>query len=365
MSVVREGACVNGVYQVEWKLGEGAFAHVWRVRHRFLGRQAMKVFKSAGATTAELDAMLAEARLLSQQSHPNIVQVFDANVIESADGPLGFFTMTHVAGGTLDRYWKNFGAEFMPVEQVVEIARQVCAGMQVAHRADPPIVHRDLKPQNILIGYGGSGLHVRVSDFGLAGRVSKLSLLASVKGTPAYKAPESLETGDSTASDVWAIGATMYRLLTDRLPYPILAEDDFERGTHFGRPLRPPSVYNFKVDPGLEAIVLRCLAIEPRHRYRDAGELLCDLVPWKPRAVRPSRRADESLPMSKSELSGRTDTARKAEAEGLLHRAIASASNPSTLMEAADLLEAALTNDPALKSAYETRLRLWRRGISM
>lgn len=365
MDLVQIGSCLNGVYEVEWKLGEGAFAQVYRVKHRYLGRQAMKVFKGARATQEEVDALLAEARLLSQYTHPNLVQVFDAGVLSSAIGPTGFFTMTHVAGGTLARYWTSFGSDFMPVEQVVEIGRQICRGLEVAHCSEPPIVHRDVKPQNVLVGFGPSGLQVRLTDFGLAKQVSRLSMLASARGTPAYKAPEAFEAGDSMASDVYALGATLYQLLTDRFPYPLQDGDEWPCGQQFSRPLRAPSLYNVKVDPFLERIVVRCLALDPQERCQNASELLAELDAWTPATQKAAMAMGESLPMSKSELSGKSDTSRMAAAQELLQKALANASSPSTLMEAADLLEAALTQDPQLGQRYESRLKLWRRGISM
>src|SRR5438067_11331768 len=151
MRLLEEGQTVRDTYEVERFLGEGAFAEVYRVKHRFLGRQAMKVFKSHAMTTEEIERMLGEAIMLSRIGHPNIVRVFDANVTEARGVEYGFFTMEYVAGGTLEQFWKSHGDQFVPVEKTVEIIRQVCRGLAVAHCETPPIVHRDIKPQNILV----------------------------------------------------------------------------------------------------------------------------------------------------------------------------------------------------------------------
>ena len=74
--ILKDGQKIREAYEVEKFLGEGAFAEVYRVRHRFLGRQAMKVFKRTGLTAAETEEMLGEAILLSQIGHPNIVDYF-------------------------------------------------------------------------------------------------------------------------------------------------------------------------------------------------------------------------------------------------------------------------------------------------
>ena len=236
MPLLQEGQNIRGTYEVERFLGEGAFAEVYRVRHRFLGRQAMKVFKRTGLTAKETEELLGEAIMLSRIGHPNIVRVFNADVMEIDAGLCGFFTMEYVAGGTLDRYWRSFAGRFVPVEQTLDIIKQVCQGLMVAHSEQPPIIHRDIKPQNILVGYDATGVRVRISDFGLAKRVNPMTLLASAQGTLAFKAPEFLEKKDSTATDMWAVGTTMYLLLADQLPFPELDEEEFISGKRWTRP---------------------------------------------------------------------------------------------------------------------------------
>lgn len=187
MGLLQEGHKVRDTYEVERYLGEGAFAEVYRVRHKFLGRQAMKVFKLPGLTASEVELMLGEAVLLSRLDHPNIVRMFNADVITLQEQNYGFFTMEYVAGGSLDQFWQSYGSQFMPVQTAVEIIKQICRGLSAAHSQNPPFIHRDIKPQNILIGYEGDGLRARLSDFGLAKRVNPLTLMASAKGTRSFK----------------------------------------------------------------------------------------------------------------------------------------------------------------------------------
>ncbi len=132
MRLLEDGQVIRETYEVERFLGEGAFAEVYRVRHRFLGRQAMKVFKRVGMGVDEIQEMLGEAVLLSQINHPNIVRVFNADVLNTPRGTCGFFTMENIAGGSLDKFWRSHGTKIVPVETAVDLVKQVCRGIALA-----------------------------------------------------------------------------------------------------------------------------------------------------------------------------------------------------------------------------------------
>ena len=238
----------------------------------------MKVFKAPGLTLPELEQMLGEAVVLSRLNHPNIVRIFDANVFDFQGQTLGFFTMEYVAGGSLDQFWRSYGRQFIPVPTAVDIIKQVCRGLDVAHSQDPPIIHRDIKPQNILIGYDKDGLRARVSDFGLAKSVNPLTLMASARGTRCFKSPEAFDdyNSDSCGGDVWAIGTTLYLLLADRLPFELPDEFVGVTSKSFNQGLISPSRLNALADSRLDQIVLKSLAITPQERYTTANEVLTD-----------------------------------------------------------------------------------------
>lgn len=365
MNIMREGQKIRGTYIVERYLGEGAFAEVYRVQHRFLGRQAMKVFKTKGMSIEEIEEMLGEAILLSRIGHPNIIRVYDANIFEIDGATRGFFTMEYVPGGTLDRYWRSYGNKLMPVEESVNILKQVCSGMAVAHTETPPIIHRDIKPQNILIGYDGSGMRVRVSDFGLAKRVNPMTLIASAKGTIGFKPPESLEDLDSCAADVWALGTMLYFLLTDKLPFPSLDDRTMSDASRFVQELRPASLYNVLVDSALDSIISMCLKTDPKDRYPNSKTLLEALPDWKPMQLQP-QTASKTFSQNRLKTSlGEYPPFDKAAAKKAARKAIKLSKEPGKLSLATDLLEEAINKDPALRKEYSLQLKLWRRGISM
>lgn len=364
MRLLKEGQKIKDVYEVERFLGEGAFAEVYRVKHRFLGRQAMKIFKRTGLNFDETMKLLGEALLLSKIGHPNIVKVFDANMIETPSGSCGYFTMEFVAGGTLENYWRSFSNKLIPLDQVIEVIKQICQGLTVAHSENPPIIHRDIKPQNILVGYDSCGIRIRISDFGLAKRVNPLTLLASAQGTLAFKPPEFLDEQDSTAGDVWAIGTTFYLLLTDRLPYENFDEDAFLSGERWKQRIIPPTHFNVDVDPLIESIVLKSLSHNPEHRYQDAKALLTDIIHWEKKQKFRDKYGSPSSEAAKTALGDQTppDPQR---AEKMIKAALVLANDATTLIEAADLLEEAIGVAPELREKYEYQIKLWRKGISM
>jgi len=366
MHLLEDGLVIRDTYEVERFLGEGAFAEVYRVKHRFLGRQAMKVFKRVGMTVQEIEEMLGEAILLSRIGHPNIVRVFDANVFEAERGTCGYFTMENVPGGSLDKFWRSYGMSLVPVETAVDLIKQVCRGIAQAHREKPPIIHRDIKPQNILVGYEADGLRARVSDFGLAKKVNPLTLLATAAGTLPFKPPEAFveQKGDSCAADVWAIGTTLYMLFTDQLPFDIPANADWGTKHLFDKQVVPPSQFNVDVDENLDAIVMKTLEKRADGRYPTAKELLEALEKWKPATLeKRSRRKVISSEPSKMIL-GSPSPANDRAAQDLAKRAF-KARVDGQLVEAADLMEEAFNKSPSLREKYANHVKLWRCGISM
>jgi serine/threonine-protein kinase len=364
--MLQDGQVIRETYEVERFLGEGAFAEVYRVKHRFLGRQAMKVFKRVGMSLNEIEEMLGEAILLSQIGHPNIVRVFDANVLQSSRGVCGYFTMENIPGGSLDKFWRSHGTRIVPVETAVDLIKQVCRGIALAHREKPPIIHRDIKPQNILVGYEADGLRARVSDFGLAKKVNPLTLLATAAGTLAFKPPEAFaeRKGDSCAADVWAIGATLYLLLTDLLPFAIPADVNWQSKNLFDKPVTPPSQINPDVNRALDAIVLKSLEIKAGNRYQTAKDLLTDLENWKPGKADSSAKSQTLSTEASKTVLGVPTPANETKADELTKKAF-QARQAGRLAEAADLMEEAFNKSPELRPKYARQVKLWRCGISM
>lgn len=350
-ALLTRGQRINSALVVDRRLGEGAFAEVYRVRHHILGWQALKLFKHV-ASLAATSRMFDEARILSTLGHPNIIRVFDAGTVQTSEGARGYITMEYVAGGSLERLIASH-SRAVPVGEATAVLRQAAEGLALAHERQHPIVHRDLSLANVLITYDESGLRVKVSDFGLAKETDPGTRAASAQGTVAYMPPEVLRrgTGYSCAGDVWALGTIAYFLLTDHFPYnggdPVQSFS-LER---FSRPLPPPSSFNDDVGPELDRLVLDMLRTDPTDR------------PATARAV--AERAETLRPPAGPRSPGPAPAGVERSVEELVRAAIALSRMPGRLADAANQLEEAVSRHPRLRERHMARLMTWRRGVVM
>ncbi len=193
-------------------------------------------------------------------------------------------------------------------------------------------------------------------------------MLATAAGTLAFKPPEAFSEsqGDSCAGDVWAIGTTLYVLLTDRLPFEL--PSDLGWGSSFvpSKPLVPPSSINPDVEPALDQIVARALQVQVADRYQTSGDLLQALTRRAPRAASsgPSKEALSSE-LTKSKLNPVHSPVDPAIAQDLAQKALSLARGGLRLQEAADIMEEAFNRWPEMRKKYSAKVKLWRRGVTM
>jgi serine/threonine protein kinase len=251
----------GGRYRVERVLGQGAMATVLLAHDAELGREvAVKLLDEGLAADPSFRARFArEARVAAGLSHPNVVTVFDVG----EDDGRPFIVMELVPGHTLEERLRRDGA--LSANDVLAIARQVCAGLEHAHAHG--LVHRDLKPGNLIERDDGT---VKIADFGIARAVegTELTEAGTVVGTAAYLAPEQAEAGTVTpATDLFALGAVLYELLTGRRPWKVdsLAELAARRDA-------PPPELPADTPPGLRAAIERSLQPDPEDRPSSAAE---------------------------------------------------------------------------------------------
>jgi serine/threonine-protein kinase len=262
--VLTAGQVVLGRYTVERELGRGGMGAVYLARDATLGeRVALKVISAmySGNPEEAVTRFKREVTAARRISHPNVIRIHDLG----EDGALLFLSMEHVDGDTLEG---RVGRSLPSVHEACDILAQVSAGIAAAHAAG--VIHRDLKPQNVLLGKNGS---VKVIDFGLAKSDLHGSGTATgvIMGTPEYMAPEQVRGRPCDArTDVYALGATAYFVLTGRPPFtgesPIAIS--FAQVNDPPRPLRE---LRPEIPADLELAVLRALEKDAIRRFPDAA----------------------------------------------------------------------------------------------
>ncbi|HEY2397969.1 MAG TPA: protein kinase, partial [Solirubrobacteraceae bacterium] len=268
--MLQTGDILVGRYEVDSLLGRGGMSSVFSGWDRTLGREvAIKVLASElVGDRVFVERFDREARAAASLSHRNVVAVFDSGVDDGAR----FIVMEHVSGKTLSALLSRGP---IPVEHALEIAIGVAQALGAAHARG--IVHRDVKPGNVMVGDNG---HVKVLDFGIARALAAASLTraSTVIGTAGYLSPEQAEGRTVDArSDLYGLGCLLYEMLAGRPPFVADSAAALVH-QHVTRSAEPPSRLRHDLSPGLDAIVLRLLAKDPRERYPRAQALTAALI---------------------------------------------------------------------------------------
>jgi len=270
-------------YRVLEELGSGGMGTVYLAEDRVLGRRVALKVVGPGAASPEIAARtLREARIIARLEHPGIVPVHDAGTLP--DGRM-FYAMKRVDGRRLDEL-----APRVSLPERLRLFQRVCETVAFAHAHG--VLHRDLKPENVMVGSFGE---VLVLDWGVAkllelpeagaprdrGPTTPAATAAgTVMGTLAYMAPEQAEgLADrvGVVSDVYALGAILYFLLTLRPPF----EGEAALARARGASAAPPLMVNERAPSTprpLAAIAARAMAADPASRYASAEELATEVA---------------------------------------------------------------------------------------
>lgn len=274
---------VFGRYRILRQIGQGGMGTVYLARDTQLERQvALKVPRfGSQEDIAVIKRFYREARMAAGLTHPNLCPIYDVNQVDG----IHFLTMPFVEGESLAAYLKREGP--LPQRDAAELTAILARALAVAHRTG--VVHRDLKPGNVMLALSRetstseSGLamaraprlHNRVpivTDFGLARQTSNdessVTALGIVVGTPAYLAPEQIDSNMVTLThscDIYSLGVMLYEMLTGRLPFQGHVHQILNQA--LTKAPDPPSSIRSGIDPRLEAICLKAMAKKPAERF--------------------------------------------------------------------------------------------------
>lgn len=276
MTPVTEGRLIGGKYQVVGSIGHGGMSDVWLGRDVRLDKLwAIKEIKPNVAGPqgeANRQAILDEASFMKRLDHPAIPRIVD--ILE--EGQDIFVVMDYVDGRSLGELMSERRAPFAQ-EEVVEWGIQLCDVLGYLHALEPPVVYRDLKPSNVMLRADGL---VKLIDFGIADELVGGRGDGRIIGSPGYSAPEQVEADmhaqfpTDERADVYALGTTLYSLVTGEVPRPSQREDG---AVGLALDLRPIREVNPELSDGLEAILARATRRRPDERYQCIWEMRFDL----------------------------------------------------------------------------------------
>ncbi|MEM6457513.1 MAG: serine/threonine-protein kinase [Acidobacteriota bacterium] len=288
----RAGDYVRDRYRILRLIGKGGMGEVYEAEDTDEGRRvALKtILRELISGEKALARFEREIELSQRVSHPNVLRIYDVFELdaglEEGGRRIPCLVMELLDGETLaDRLGRE---PRIDTDAAWTIVRQMCAGLGAAHRGG--VIHRDLKPDNIFLIQDADGsTRAVLTDFGVArplsgeghrdeGSLDSLTATNVILGTPTYMAPEQLELEVATpASDIYTIGLVIYEMVTGKQPF----EAESALKTVFKRIKEqptPPSEHVPDLDPGWEAVILRCLARHPEDRFPDA-DAIADALP--------------------------------------------------------------------------------------
>jgi formylglycine-generating enzyme required for sulfatase activity/tRNA A-37 threonylcarbamoyl transferase component Bud32 len=280
--VVRaRGPRTIGGYRIVEEIGRGGMGVVYRAVQLSVGREvALKVMRAssaAGASSLDGDdyaeRFVHEARTAASVNHPQVVTLFDAG----RDGDDLYLVMELVVGGDAAHLRQNHGGK-LPLQLAVSIVRDAAKGLAAIHRVG--LVHRDIKPSNIFISEDGGA---KLADLGLSRRAdddAHLTITGAILGTPAYMSPEQAEgLPIDIRSDIYALGATLYALVTGQDPYGGATAMAVAAKAIAG-PFPDARLAVPGVEQGVVGIINRCTAHDRDQRFGSPGDLVaaCDEV---------------------------------------------------------------------------------------
>jgi serine/threonine-protein kinase len=270
------GASV-GSYQITRLLGEGGMGIVYEARHPTLETRVAVKFLQEELTTRAIavERFFAEARLVSQIGHENVVKVLDFGVL----GERPYYIMEFLEGEPLSDLLSREGA--LPFHKILAIAVQLLDALQTTHARG--VIHRDIKPDNVFLLSRAGSVSVKLLDFGIAklldGEAPKLgkglTRSGTMLGTPHYMAPEQLQGQISeidARTDLYAVGVILYEALCGRRPFPQENLGDYIVAV-LTQPVPAPRSLNPLLTEAHEAFLLRALSRERNARFAGAAEM--------------------------------------------------------------------------------------------
>lgn len=268
-------------YQVESVLGQGGIGVVFRAKDLFLGKDVAVKTLLSRLSGKQIVRFHSEARVLARLSHPNILTALDFQITESG---MPFLVLDYIEGEDLEEKIEREGA--LPWSDSLPMFIQLVDALAYAHSKG--VVHRDIKPSNVMLVKGERGTTVpKILDFGLSKMSAseeeqKLTATGALLGSPLYMSPEQAKGKEAAVpSDVYSLGALFYKVLTGRPP---VEGENYLETLQLKLAGEIPDLKEIAGDEEhefperLQAVLNRCLALDPQERYQTMGNLKQSLL---------------------------------------------------------------------------------------
>jgi serine/threonine protein kinase len=265
---------MQGRFSLVQPLGQGGMGLVWLARDEQLQEAVALKFLPAEIRTdpVALDDLRRETQKSRRLTHPHIVRIHDFHALA---GEAPFLSMEYVDGPNLNALRVAQPQRVFAWEFIRSLFQRLCEALEYAH--GEKVIHRDLKPANLMLDSKG---RLKLADFGIAAvvsdSVSRVSLRHATSGTLAYMSPQQLAgKRPQVADDIYALGATLYELLTSKPPFytgDLTHQILHEAPEPLGERLAALEIQN-DIPPDIAALVMACLAKEPDQRPQSAGEV--------------------------------------------------------------------------------------------
>lgn len=274
------GYLLMGRYRVIRRVGKGGFGAVVLVEDTVVGEEIILKFLNREVALDEnmIKRFIHELRYARRITHENVIRIHDFLML----GKSYAISMEYFPSHSLTEEMQHGP---LPVKRGLKVIWDICRGMSAAHQVG--VVHRDLKPPNILINDQGL---VKVVDFGLAAvedaDAARLTRTGVLLGTPTYMAPEQVRSRTIDArTDIYSLGVIMYEVFTGRAPY--VADDPMAvLFQHVEGNPTPPRQLKADIPPGLEAIILKAMGVDPAKRFQTMDDLRRSIVALSKQEVR-------------------------------------------------------------------------------
>ncbi|MCA9694702.1 MAG: serine/threonine-protein kinase [Nannocystaceae bacterium] len=294
-------------YRIIEPISRGGMGAIFRAEHVTIGRPlALKVLRPKFSKDSDVMLrFLQEARVTSQIRQENVVDIIDFG--HTPDG-LAYLAMELLEGEDLRATLHRDGP--LPWPRLAPMVLQICAALEAAHGMG--VIHRDMKPANCFrIHHAGNPDFIKVLDFGVAKLLygidseRPITTAGQVIGTPLYLPPEvAMGASPTPQFDIYALGVTMYQLLTGERPYKGKVSLNMLRDSALSDPTLPREVNpDVEIAPEVEAIVVKAMHRDPKQRYRSARELAAAVLATSPKSARSGSRLWSSTIVGAGEVS--------------------------------------------------------------